>query len=180
MLEVFALLTMILLTCGEQKKNKPIAVVAAGLLLALLFVDVVLQGSVIRAASQVAPTAELVLKGACFDKLQAEANRDALVALKDDCAGIVGLGVLELVLALMAGMGDGVVVVTEACNMGQVGPHGKVEEWTGLKFGECGQQALLKGLFLHQPLWFQPVPLNVRRLWRLRRVGPQLRRIPVL
>ena len=74
----------------------------------LLLVDIALESAVIDTASKIKPTAELVLKGGCFDKLlhNAEDNRDALVALKDDTDNVINLGVVQLLLALVAGSKD--------------------------------------------------------------------------
>ena len=77
-LEVFTVLALLIFARAPRAGAWTMAV--------LLLVDIALESAVIDTASKIKPTAELVLKGGCFDKLlqNAEDNRDALVALKDD------------------------------------------------------------------------------------------------
>ena len=99
-LEVFTVLALLLFARAPRAGAWTMAV--------LLLVDIALESAVIDTASKIKPTAELVLKGGCFDKLlqNAEDNRDALVALKDDTDNVINLGVVQLLLALVAGSKD--------------------------------------------------------------------------
>ena len=99
-LEVFTMLALLIFFRAPRAGAWTMAV--------LLLVDIALESAVIHTASKIKPTAELVLKGGCFDKLlqNAEDNRDTLVALKDDTDNVINLGVVQLLLALVAGSKD--------------------------------------------------------------------------
>lgn len=99
-LEIFTMLALLIFFRAPRAGAWTMAV--------LLLVDIALESAVIHTASKIKPTAELVLKGGCFDKLlqNAEDNRDTLVALKDDTDNVINLGVVQLLLALVAGSKD--------------------------------------------------------------------------
>ena len=99
-LELFTMLALLIFTRAPRAGAWTITV--------LLLADIVLESLVIDTASNIKPTAELVLRGRCFDKLSqnAEDNRDALVALKDDTDNVIYLGAVQLLLALVAGSKD--------------------------------------------------------------------------
>ena len=80
---------------------------AAGVLLLLILVaDVVLESLAIDAASRMKPTATKVLEAGCFKLLQEPPERDSLLALESDCDAIVLIGVVQLLLAVFATLGD--------------------------------------------------------------------------
>jgi len=78
---------------------------SSSLLLITLFFDLYLTYEAIMVAYQIQPLAQTILDADCFNKLEEDNLRDALLDLRDSCDTIIQLGIFEFVLALISWFG---------------------------------------------------------------------------